>query len=112
MRCFSSWNLPIRVDKLQRKMLQKIESKKKQLSGVQELFKTFATQLESGLTEDSQDSGRISMRLPGRSHVPVSGRGVPYPAQPSQRHRGSSGKSGMQESVSLPNIHQRPGAVP
>mmetsp|Transcript_41051 Transcript_41051/g.103085 ORF Transcript_41051/g.103085 Transcript_41051/m.103085 type:complete len:541 (+) Transcript_41051:1206-2828(+) len=115
LRCFSSWNLPVRVDKLQRKMIQKIESKKRQLGGVQELFKTFATQLESGLGDDSQDSGRISMRLPGRHNAPVSGRGVPYPAQPSPKqrlHRPSGGKGGMQESVSLPNIHQRPGAVP
>jgi len=116
MRVLNTWLLATKAERVQRHFNQKLENKRKQLNGVQSLFKTFAAQLEQGLAsvEDDQDTTRI----------PIGGK---VQAKPGERHsnpkhshrdhrlpkrssRGESNRAGMHKgsegSVSLPDIRK------
>merc|ERR1719265_1036436 len=78
------WTDLTKVERMLRYYQNRIEGRKHQLQGLQTMFKTFATQLESGLKE-----------------------GTPR----SQQAVGNGSKKGMsknEQSVSLPNIHKPP----
>jgi hypothetical protein len=80
MRTMYSWKLDVKMEKALKKQEAAITSKRQQLVMVQQMFKDFASKLETGLKEDN--SGRMS--------------------------EGGSKKMGSKSgSVSLPDIHQR-----
>eukprot|EP00927_Polykrikos_kofoidii_P030742 TRINITY_DN2646_c0_g2_i1.p1 TRINITY_DN2646_c0_g2~~TRINITY_DN2646_c0_g2_i1.p1 ORF type:complete len:621 (+),score=132.58 TRINITY_DN2646_c0_g2_i1:207-1865(+) len=99
IRAFHVWLLDVKVSGVDAHFTRKLESKRRQLAGVQNLFKTFAAQLEKGLGNDDGDS---SHRNSGRDSK----------AQRSTRskrhgdHRDSKGMTKCAEgTVSLPDIH-------
>jgi len=105
LRCFSAWAMQSRVRQLQRSVARQIDMKKRQLNGVQTLFKTFANQLEVGLAVEEQQDQRHhhqqQHRTGGGHHE------KPLVGPPLHRDRGDP-KSGMRGSASLPSIHERP----
>lgn len=83
LKCFSGWRLECQVYRVEKYFTSKIDAKRRQLDSVKSLFKSFAVQLEQGLgNAEGESSGRT---------------------QNSRRT-----KKGMESSVSLPDIHQRP----
>jgi hypothetical protein len=86
-RVFNVWLIETRVNRIENYYSGKYESKRRQLSGVQNLFKSFAMQLEQNLGNDDESSGRTYRTSKG--------------------HRKNSGMSKGDGSVSLPDIHQR-----
>eukprot|EP00928_Gymnodinium_smaydae_P072752 TRINITY_DN5604_c0_g1_i1.p1 TRINITY_DN5604_c0_g1~~TRINITY_DN5604_c0_g1_i1.p1 ORF type:complete len:566 (-),score=161.19 TRINITY_DN5604_c0_g1_i1:169-1866(-) len=92
---FCNWLLVSKVDSVENHFNRKLESKRRQLAGVQNLFRTFAKQLETGLGDGDLSSRQNS----DRDFRPLRKVG-----------RGESAKGGMVRggdgSVSLPDIHQ------
>jgi len=99
LRCLSHWAYDTKTQNVDSYYTRKLESKRRQLAGVQNLFRTFAAQLESGLGGD--DGGESSRDNTGRAQ--------PRPSK-SKKDRSSSGAdrsgSGMSNAVSLPDIHE------
>lgn len=58
MKCFFEWRSEWKTEKLLKMYHAKVEAKKQQLVGVQQMFKSFATQLEGGLKSAEKDSFR------------------------------------------------------
>mmetsp|Transcript_18240 Transcript_18240/g.31831 ORF Transcript_18240/g.31831 Transcript_18240/m.31831 type:complete len:179 (+) Transcript_18240:2-538(+) len=92
--CWMAWQIEAKTNRIDKYYMVKIESKRKQLSSVQILFKSFAEELESGLKDiDKEAAGDSS----GRLHQKGKARGV--------------GKSdavyAMAGAVSLPDIHAK-----
>jgi hypothetical protein len=90
VRVLGCWMMDAKVAAIERHYVVKLDSKRRQLQGVQTLFKSFSQQLEAGLTNvgDGDSSGRISMKSHSRKMA-----------------RGQEG------TVSLPSIHARPGVA-
>jgi hypothetical protein len=88
-RIFNAWLIETRVNRVDKYYNSKMDSKRKQLAGVQNLFKSFAMQLEQGLGSNDDDSS-------GRT----------YRTRPDKRSTKSLSKGG-EGTVSLPDIHQR-----
>merc|ERR1712039_686777 len=62
-RCLKNWQIEARVNKENAEFNRKLDSKRKQLNSVQQLFKEFARQLEEGLGGvDGDSSGRGSVK--------------------------------------------------
>jgi hypothetical protein len=103
IRAFHVWLLDVKVSGVDSHFTRKLESKRRQLTGVQNLFKTFAAQLERGLGgndggDSSANTGRDSMR---DSKQQRSTRG-----RRQGDHRDSKGMvRGTEGAVSLPDIH-------
>jgi len=77
------WTDVTKVERMLRYYQNRIEGRKHQLQGLQTMFRTFATQLESGLKDGTpRDGGAIK--------------------------NGSKGMKKNDQSVSLPNIHKPP----
>jgi len=77
------WTDVTRVERMLRYYQNRIEGRKHQLQGLQTMFRTFATQLETGLKDGTpRDGGAIK--------------------------NGSKGMKKNDQSVSLPNIHKPP----
>merc|ERR1712113_161105 len=94
-RTLGAWQLESKLHHVDKYYTSKIEGKRKQLGSVQTLFKSFAKQLEEGLStvdEDGEESSRTHHSRPKKS----SGGG-----------HGDSKMSKGEGSVSLPNIHSR-----
>lgn len=91
-RCLNAWVIETKVYRVETHYKAKYDSKRRQLQGVQNLFKSFAMQLEQNLGQDDDSSSRTN-------------RGA--------KHRGDRGSksSGMTKggegTVSLPDIHQK-----
>jgi len=79
LNTFSAWVLGTKQIRVEQYFTSKMESRRKQLSSVQGMFKSFATQLETGLAPDSesgrkgpaQKSDRQSVELPDINAKPV-----------------------------------------
>jgi hypothetical protein len=56
LRCWNAWRLDTRVEATLRQFHGKIEAKRKQLVGVQEMFRSFANELESGLKRGAEST--------------------------------------------------------
>eukprot|EP00440_Ansanella_granifera_P027149 gb/GFBE01029488.1/.p1 GENE.gb/GFBE01029488.1/~~gb/GFBE01029488.1/.p1 ORF type:complete len:567 (+),score=173.60 gb/GFBE01029488.1/:1-1701(+) len=85
LRVLSAWHLETKVNRVDKYFNMKVDSKRKQLSAVQTLFKSFAQDLEEGLKHvDGDSSGRGT----GRRH-----------------HSRQMTRDG--HAVSLPDIHAR-----
>merc|ERR1719473_2221684 len=77
------WQEVTKVERMLRYYQNRIEGRKHQLQGLQTMFRTFATQLETGLKDGTpRDGGAIK--------------------------NGSKGMKKNDQSVSLPNIHKPP----
>jgi hypothetical protein len=91
-RIFNAWLIETKLYRVENHYKSKYDSKRRQLQGVQNLFKSFAMQLEQNLGAEDDSSSRTD-------------RG-------SKKHRGS--RSGMTKggegTVSLPDIHQKSAA--
>mmetsp|Transcript_14971 Transcript_14971/g.38788 ORF Transcript_14971/g.38788 Transcript_14971/m.38788 type:complete len:138 (+) Transcript_14971:173-586(+) len=105
LRCFSAWATHSRVRQLQRSVARQIDMKKRQLNGVQTLFKTFANQLEVGLAVEEQQEQRHHHQQQHRTGGGHHEKPLVCPALHRDR---SDPKSGMRGSASLPSIHARP----
>ncbi|CAJ1358694.1 unnamed protein product [Effrenium voratum] len=83
-QCWMVWNAEGKTSRLDRFYSVKIDAKRKQLSSVQLLFKTFAEELDSGLKDvaDNDSSGR-------------------------EKRRAKAEVNTMSGSVSLPDIHAK-----
>jgi len=104
MRVLSAWLLTTKAELLSRHFFSKLENKRRQLSGVQNLFKTFAMQLEQGLggVEDGEETSRGTTSRQHFGHQQLRGsRAVPGDASSRGMHRAEA-------SLSLPDIHSRP----
>jgi hypothetical protein len=91
-RIFNNWIVETKANRVECHYNTKYESKRRQLQGVQNLFKSFAMQLEQNLGGDDDSSSRTTRRTTGRS-----------------RH--GKGMNKGEGSVSLPDIHQKPAPV-
>lgn len=90
LQTFNAWRLEGRHSAVSVKYQAKIEGKRQQLMGVQQMFRNFATQLESGLKEGADSNRDLHNRIP----------------QPMRRlNKGADG------SVSLPDIHKSGGSA-
>jgi hypothetical protein len=97
MRCMSAWLIETKIYRVETHYKAKYESKRRQLQGVQNLFKSFAMQLEQNLGQDDDSSSRTD-------------RGSKHRSKKSQKEaKGGEGMTkGGEGTVSLPDIHQRP----
>jgi len=85
-RVLNNWIIETKANRVENHYNSKYESKRRQLQGVQNLFKSFARQLEQNLGGDDDSSSRTNRR--------------------SSRHSKKLGK-GSDGTVSLPDIHQK-----
>lgn len=99
MRVIGCWALETKAVKVDKYYVGKIESKRRQLNSVQQLFKSFSKQLEQGLANVDGDSSARSGARDARSDVR---------AKRSSRSTGRSQMSSGRDSRSLPSIHARP----
>jgi len=86
-RVMNNWITETKANRVEQHYNSKYESKKRQLQGVQNLFKSFALQLEQNLGGDEDSSRRASTR--------------------SRRGKDKGMVKGGDGSVSLPDIHQK-----
>jgi len=123
LKTFSAWQVDVKADRLQRHYKAKMDSKRKQLTGVQHLFKTFAQQLEQGLTLDDDEEEEGSLRAPVRTYekplakpaastMPEKPLASTMPEKRKRSSKGGSYPSSQQTSVqnaqvTLPDIHNR-----
>merc|ERR1719152_971444 len=83
------WMEVTKVERMLRYYQARVDGKKQQLSGLQSMFRNFATQLESGLKEGTpRDLGAVKDKKSGSK----------------------SGMSKSDQTVSLPNIHKQSGS--
>jgi len=88
LRCLNNWVIETKSNRVENHYNSKYESKRRQLQGVQNLFKSFALQLEQNLGGDDDSSSRTNRR-----------------SVRSSRSKGKMTKS--EGTVSLPDIHQK-----
>jgi len=94
-RCLNNWMIETKISRVDSHYNAKYDSKRRQLAGVQNLFKSFALQLEQNLGQDDDSSNRTN-RTNKRS----------------SRHRSEKKlNKGADGSVSLPDIHQKTSPV-
>merc|ERR1719231_247919 len=94
-RVWNCWMVETKANRVELHYNAKYDSKRRQLAGVQNLFKSFALQLEQNLGQDDDSSNRTN-RTNKRS----------------SRHRSEKKLSkGADGSVSLPDIHQKTSPV-
>jgi len=96
LRLFTSWLTETKASRVETHYHSKYASKQRQLAGVQNLFKSFAMQLEQNLGGDDDSSSRTARSAARRSH----------------RGKNKGMNKGNEGSVSLPDIHQKPHASP
>mmetsp|Transcript_146837 Transcript_146837/g.259511 ORF Transcript_146837/g.259511 Transcript_146837/m.259511 type:complete len:552 (-) Transcript_146837:223-1878(-) len=94
MRVFGNWLLETKTNRVTNWFNQKIESKRRQLQGVQDLFKRFAMQLEQNLGAEDDSSSRTFTGRTSGARGKLSRRGMP--------------PKNADGAVSLPDIHNRP----
>lgn len=88
LRCLSAWRLDHKMERSMRHHHARIDAKRQQLMGVQQMFRNFATQLEGGL-KDGSNSNRLA----------------DSPFDKPQLGRRLNKTEGA---TSLPDIHQKP----
>lgn len=127
LRCVGVWQIDAKVARIDKYYQSKLEGKRKQLQSCQTLFKSFAAQLEQGLSDATEEapsgnrsksrkerpaSGRPepkerppSGRPDQRGDRPASGRPDQRPERPgSGRERPSSGRKSLTKAESLPGL--------
>mmetsp|Transcript_18821 Transcript_18821/g.34113 ORF Transcript_18821/g.34113 Transcript_18821/m.34113 type:complete len:98 (-) Transcript_18821:149-442(-) len=94
MRVWGHWLLETKANRIQNYYTDKLEKKRRQLAGVQSLFKSFAMQLEQNLGGEGDSSGRTFTGRTSGARGKLSRRGMP--------------SKNAEGAVSLPDIHNRP----
>lgn len=111
LRFFLVWRFESKSRRITVHFESKISGKRKQLQGIQNLFKSFAAQLEEGLQVDDDDSARgTSSRSEALRHTPASTRSVASRksrANMDGNHKPKGFSRSNEGSVSLPDIHKR-----
>jgi len=72
LNTFSAWVLGTKQIRVEQYFTSKMESRRKQLSSVQGMFKSFATQLETGLAPDSESGRKGPAQKSDRQSVELS----------------------------------------
>jgi len=91
LKIFGAWRLDTSIEKMLKIHQGRIDGKRQQLVGVQQMFRNFAKQLESNI-QSGGDSNRDLAAGP-----------------PAKQKRGAGSKT--DGSVSLPDIHSKPGSA-
>merc|ERR1711988_849264 len=91
LKVFGAWRLDYHIEKHMKKHQDRIDGKRQQLVQVQQMFRNFAKQLESNIQSGGDSSRDLAMGPP------------PRPKGRSSQQKGGDG------SVSLPDIHSKPG---
>lgn len=99
-KCMIKWYNLTKCTNVDNQFTRKLETKRKQLAGVQNLFKAFAQQLEQGLNDGDTASNESSRGGTGRESI---GSKKSRPLKPG----GVGLTRGTEGAVSLPNIHAR-----
>ncbi|CAE8699901.1 unnamed protein product, partial [Polarella glacialis] len=91
-RVLCGWRIETRLDASLKMYHQKVEAKRQQLSGVHQMFRTFATQLDSGLkgqdsAREKDSSQRRLAKTEGTISLPNIRRPTSGGAQPGSRER-------------------------
>jgi len=86
LKVMSAWKLATKVDQLLREHGIKIDGKRQQLMGVQQMFRNFAVQLETSIRSSQVDDDDLTKGVPAK-------------------YRQKHALSQSQNSVSLPDIH-------
>lgn len=94
LKVWGAWRLDTKVEKMLKHHGNRIDGKRQQLLGVQQMFRNFAMQLEQNI-QSGADSSRAL------------GDGPP----PSYKQKKSRSMHKSEGSVSLPDIHAKPGSV-
>lgn len=92
LKVFGAWRLDTKIEQTLKIHQGRIDGKRQQLLGVQQMFRNFAMQLETNIQSGADSNRELAAGPPP----------------------GKQGKRGMQKndgSVSLPDIHARPGSV-
>lgn len=92
-RVLNFWVIETKSNKLEGYYVQKLKKKRMQLEGVQNLFRSFAQQLEQNLGDSDDETGSQS-----RSH------------RRTKKHSSAGSQSKGGDGVSLPDINQKPAA--
>jgi len=98
-KVLAAWQLEVQNISVQKKLKQKVESKRKQLSSLQGLFSTFAKELEENLANAGEDDAKTSAR-PSRA-----GAGKMSPPSRGGGSRSDTPKS-LSKGCSLPALPQ------
>lgn len=91
MQVFMLWRLEVSTTKAQTHYSAKMENKRRQLHGVNSLFKTFAQKLEEKVDAEVTNGEETPMHA--------------LTTKPSRRHRSSKGMEKTEATLSLPDIH-------
>jgi len=94
-RVYTAWLIEAKVNRVSNYFTTKMEHKRRQLNGVQNLFKSFAMQLEQNLGADEDSSSRTF----------TGGRNARSKQRASYSHQSMS--KNAEGSCSLPDIHQK-----
>jgi hypothetical protein len=100
LKVFGAWRLEYNMEKVLRKHQNRIDGKRQQLVSVQQMFRNFAKQLESNI-----QAGNDDMDLRGDTQPGFLQKRASCPGNPDAR------KKGGDNSVSLPDIHSKPGSA-
>jgi len=101
LKVFGAWRLHTHLEQKQKAHQSRIDGKRQQLVGVQQMFRNFAKQLESNI--QAGDSGRLGGKEDIEKNAKYKSRG------PSRNTMAlDDSKYG---SVSLPDIHSKPGST-
>jgi hypothetical protein len=100
LKVWGAWRLDFQVEKVLRKHQNRIDGKRQQLVSVQQMFRNFAKQLESNI-----QAGNDDMDLRGDVQPGFLQKRASCPSNADARKKGGDG------SVSLPDIHSKPGSA-
>jgi len=91
LKIFGAWRLDCSVEKLLKVHQGRIDGKRQQLVGVQQMFRNFAKQLESNIQSGGDSNRELA-------------------AGPPSRQKGRTSLQKTEGTVSLPDIHSKPGS--
>merc|ERR1719463_92452 len=93
LKVWGAWRLDFQVEKVLKKHQERIDGKRQQLVSVQQMFRNFAKQLESNIQSGADSNRDLAAGPP-----------------PSKKGNRKSLEKGGEGSVSLPDIHSKPGS--
>lgn len=106
LKVWAAWRLFVKVEQLLRQHGIKIDSKRHQLQGVQQMFRNFAMQLETSIRSGQDDDRELTQGVPHKyktKHLAKSEQSQSLPDLRSQDQRYSGQSSGAARG--LPDIH-------
>jgi len=91
LKVFGAWRIETKIEQTCKAQQGRVDGKRSQLLGVQQMFRTFATQLETNIQSGAESSRDLA-------------------AGPPQGYKKGKGMQRNDGSVSLPDIHSKPGS--